>query len=326
MEKMRKITYAKAICEALTEEMHRDENTILFAYEASTGGVYKTMTGLTETFGRERVIDCPISENVEIGMATGAAFYGMRPIIKIMMSDFSLVALDPIVMHMAKFMYLSAGQIKQMPLVIRMPITAGGSMGAHHCNALYAAYANFPGLKIVYPTNPYDAKGMLKAAIRDNNPVLFFEPASQFPKRGEVPEEDYIVPLGKCATVREGTDLTIAAFGLSVVKAKAACEELEKQGVSAELIDIRSLKPLDLDTIVGSVKKTGKLLLVDEAHESYGITGEIAFRVQQVAMSSLKAPVARVAMPDVSIPVGPTMEKMVFVSAEKIVQAAQKLL
>ena len=326
MDKIRKITYSQAICEAMTEEMERDENVMLIGYECANGGTFKCSKGMVDRFGSDRIIDAPISESGEIGLATGAAFYGMRPIVEIMMADFSLIALDPIVMHMAKFMYMSAGQIKQMPTVIRLPVSSGASMGPHHSQAMYAAFANFPGLKMVFPTNPYDAKGMLKAAIRDNNPVLFFEPVPLYAKRGEVPEGEYTVPLDKCAVLRSGKDLTIAACGFSVPKSMTACAKLEEAGISAEMIDIRSIKPLDLDTIIESVKRTGRLLLVDEGHGSFGITGEIAFQIMHTAMPYLKGPVERVTMPDVTIPVGPTMEKVVYVSPEQIVEKAMAMM
>lgn len=323
--KKRKLTLCQAIIEAVTEEMEADPSVILVGNQVSGDGAFGVNRGLGAKFGPSRVIDTAIAEEAATGFAIGAAFMGARPIVDYCMADFMTVALDPIALHAAKFQYMSAGTVKKMPLVLRAPLGTGIEAGPHHANMVYSAFANYPGLKICAPTTPYDAKGLYKAAIRDNNPVLIFEAIYDYTVKGEVPEEDYIVPLGKAAVVKEGKDITIAAFAVGVPKAKEAARLLAQEGIDAEVIDLRSLIPLDVDTIAASVKKTGRLVLVDEGCESFGITGEVAFKVAQAAWDSLKAPVERVTMANVSIPSGP-MERAVCVRPEQIVDRVKSML
>lgn len=326
MEKNRNITIAKAVREALHEEMQADESVIVIGYELESGGTFKCTEGLLKRYGTDRVVDAPISECGEVGLAIGTALFGKRPVMEMMLADFSYVAFDPITMYLPKLMWMGAGQIEKMPVVIRMPSGQGGSFGPHHSQTCYTAYTNFPGLKIVFPSNAYDAKGMLKAAIRDDNPILFFEPANLYMNRMEVPEEDYTVPIGKAAVVREGKDLTVVTVGYGVGKALKAAEKLAEAGINVEVIDLRTIKPLDIETICKSVSKTGRLLIEDEGHESFGITGEIAFKVNQQCYKELKQPVERVCMPDVSIPVGPSLEPAVYVQPEWIINKAKEMM
>lgn len=325
MADKRMLTVSQAIIEAVMEEMDADEDVILVGNGVSLDGAFGVNRGLGKKFGPTRVIDTGIAEEAITGFAIGAAFMGARPIADYMMADFMTVAIDPIAVHAAKFQYISAGKITKMPIVFRAPLGSGIEAGPHHANMVYSAFANYPGLKICAPTTAYDAKGLYKAAIRDDNPVLIFEAIQDYTTKGEVPAGDYIVPLGKANVCRQGKDITIAAFAVGVAKAKAAAEILSKEGIDAEVIDIRSLIPLDIDTIVGSVKKTGRVVLVDEGCESFGITGEIAFRIAQGAWGSLKAPVARVTMADVSIPSGP-MERAVAVKPEQIAEKVKEML
>ena len=324
-EKKRRLTVSQAIIEAVTEEMEADPSVILVGNQVSLDGSFGVNRGLGKKFGPSRVIDTAIAEEAATGFAIGAAFMGARPIVDYMMADFMTVAIDPVAVHAAKFQYLSAGEIKKLPLVFRAPLGSSIEAGPHHANMVYSAFANYPGLKICAPTTPYDAKGLYKAAIRDNNPVIIFEAIQDYTTRGEVPEGDYVVPLGKAGICREGDDITIAAFAVGVGKAKKAAEMLAKEGINAEVIDIRSLVPLDVDTIAASVKKTGRLVLVDEGCESFGITGEIAFKVTQAVWGDLKAPVERVTMANVSIPSGP-MERAVWVRSEQIVDKVKAML
>ena len=325
MGKVRKLTMSQAIIEAVTEEMEADESVILVGNQVSVDGSFGVNRGIGARFGPSRVIDTAIAEEAATGFAIGAAFMGARPIVDYMMADFMTVALDPIAVHAAKFQYLSAGTITQMPLVLRAPLGSSIEAGPHHANMVYAAFANYPGLKICAPTTPYDAKGLYKAAIRDNNPVIIFEAIQDYTRKGEVPEEPYLVPLGQANVLREGRDITIAAFAVGVDKAVRAAKLLEKEGIAAEVIDMRSLIPLDEETILKSVKKTKRLLLVDEGCESFGITGEIAFRMTQEAWDVLAMPVARVTMKDVSIPSGP-MERAVWVTPEQVAKKVKDML
>ncbi|MHB1314395.1 MAG: alpha-ketoacid dehydrogenase subunit beta [Christensenellales bacterium] len=319
MEQERKITYAQAVCEAIDEEMAHDKNVILLGQNVGfSGGSFKTFVGLQAKYGDARVVECPISENAYYGLATGAALYGARPIVDSSFMEFTLVTYDQIVNHTAKIRYLSAGQIKNMPVIMLVGIGGGRNWGAHHAQSLYHLYAGMPGIKVVYPNNPYDAKGMLKTAIRQNDPVIFCQPIPLFARKGVVPEGEYTIPFGQCKKLMQGDDLTVAAFGLSAVKALEACGVLKQEGINIDLIDIRSLVPLDIETVNESVRRTGRLLLVDEGTESFGITGEIAFRVMQGCLHSLKSPIERLTMADIVIPVGSSMEEAVLVSPEKI--------
>lgn len=326
MEELKKITYAQAICEAQDEEMARDDNVILLGEEvAKAGGVWKTSAGLLEKYGPWRVRDTPISEEGFTGLGIGAAFLGARPIIELMGIDFAPVCFDMILNNMSKFRYMTGGQVR-VPMVVRMPEGGGRSAGANHSQTLHALFAHIPGLKVAIPSTAAEAKGLLKTAIRDNDPVVFIEGRTEYSKRHQVPAGEYTIPFGKCRTAHEGTQLTIVACGSLTLKAEKAVEALEKDGISVELLDLRTLVPLDSDTIADSVSKTGRLLIVDDANEDYGITGEIAFRVMQKALDKLKMPIERLCWPNIPIPFSPGLEMPLVVSAQKIEDRVRKML
>jgi len=317
----KKMTYVQALRMAMDEEMDRDAKVFLAGLDVGVlGGSYGVSGDLYQKYGPDRVIDCPLAENAIVGLGIGAAMYGWRPIIEIMKMDFSMVCIDPICNHMAKYRYMSGGQIKNMPCVVRTIIGGGTRSGAHHSQSLYHLYAAFPGLKVVCATTPETAKGLLKAAIRDNDPVLFCELSTAYRTKAEVPlSPDFIVPIGKSRKVCDGDDITVVGFGTAIIKATKAAEELKEKGIYIDLIDLQSLRPLDIDPVVESVKKTGHLLIVDDFTETFGITGEIAFQVYQRAHGFLKQPIERCTLPDTIIPAGPVMEDWVMLSPGKIV-------
>jgi len=323
---MRELTYREAIREALREEMKRDENIFLIGEDiAEFGGSYKVTLGLVEEFGKERVRNTPISESAIIGAAVGAAIVGMRPVAEIMYIDFTTLAMDQIVNQAAKIRYMTGGQVK-VPLVIRTQGGAGRSAAAHHSQSLEAWFFHVSGLKVVMPSNPYDAKGLLKAAIRDDNPVIYIEHKLLYSEKGFVPEEDYIVPLGKAEVKREGNDITLVATSLMVKKALLAADQLEKEGISAEVIDLRTLYPLDEEIIFSSVKKTGKLLILHEACERGGIGGEIVARVVGNVFDYLDAPPGRLAAKNTPMPFAPNLEKFVIPQVEDIKAKVKEML
>jgi len=323
---MRELTYREAIREALREEMKRDENVFLIGEDiAEFGGSYKVTLGLVEEFGKERVRNTPISESAIIGAAVGAAILEMRPVAEIMYIDFTTLAMDQIVNQAAKIRYMTGGQVK-VPLVIRTQGGAGRSAAAHHSQSLEAWFFHVPGLKVVMPSNPYDAKGLLKAAIRDDNPVIYIEHKLLYSEKGFVPEEDYIVPLGKAEVKREGNDITLVATSLMVKKALLAADQLEEEGISAEVIDLRTLYPLDEEVIFSSVKKTGKLLILHEACERGGIGGEIVARVVRNVFDYLDAPPGRLAAKNTPMPFAPNLEKFVIPQVEDIKAKVKEML
>ena len=325
MEELRNITYAQAICEAQDEEMTRDENIILLGEEvAAAGGVWRTSAGLLEKYGEWRVRDTPISEEGFTGLGIGAAIMGGRPIIELMGIDFAPVCFDMILNNMSKYRYMTGGQVK-VPMVVRMPMGGGRSSGANHSQSLHALFAHITGLKVVVPSTAAEAKGLLKTAIRDDDPVVFIEGRTEYSKKHKVPEGEYTIPFGKSNVVREGSDITIVTCGAILMRAEKAAKKLEEESISAELVDLRTLIPLDTDTISESVKKTGRLLIVDDANESFGITGEIAFRVMQSAMNDLKNPVERLCFPDVPVPFSPGLEFPIMVDAKKIVERVKEM-
>lgn len=322
----RKITYAAAICEAIDEEMERDENVITLGEDvAGVGGTWKTSVGLLDKYGAWRVRNTPISEMGFSGLAVGAAMFGARPIVEIMYCDFSTVCFDMIVNQAAKLRYMTGGMVK-MPIVFRMPMGAGRSGGGNHSQSLHALYAHIPGLKVVVPSSAADAKGLLKTAIRDDSAVVFMENKMEYPKKSPVPEGEYTIPFGKCNTLRSGSDITIVAVGVSANKAMNAAEKLAELGIDAEIIDPRTILPLDSDGIAVSVRKTGRLLIVDEGTESYGISGEITYQVVKKAFDALQAPVERLCMPDIIIPFSPALEFPVLVDADKIIAKVKAML
>jgi pyruvate/2-oxoglutarate/acetoin dehydrogenase E1 component len=323
---MRKITYREALREALREEMHRDSNVFLLGEDIGPcwGGAFKVTDGLAEEFGEERVRDTPISESTIIGAGVGAAITGMRPVAEIMFGDLTALAMDQIANQSAKIRYMFGGQ-ESCPLVIRTPFGAGVNIASHHSQSLEAWFMHVPGLQVAVPSTPYDAKGLLKTAIRGRNPVFFCEHKLLYPVEGEVPKEEYVVPFGAAENKRKGEDVTIVATLYMVQKALAAADMLEKEGIDAEVIDPRTLTPLDKKTIVNSVKKTGRLVIVCEDCKTAGVSAEIAATVAEEAMDYLDAPIKRVAGADTPIPFSPPLERYVIPSEEVIVKAVKEV-
>jgi len=304
---VREITYREAIREALREEMRRDGSVFLLGEDiAEYGGVFKVTDGLLAEFGPDRIFDTPLSESAIVGAAVGASLMGMRPIAEVMFADFTTVAMDAIVNHAAKMNYMSGGETPAS-LVVRMAYGAGPRWGSHHTQSVESWLTNVPGLTIVMPTSPYDAKGLLKAAIRTPNPVIFLEHKLLYGKKGEVPETEYLVPLGVADVKRTGDAATVVASGLMVDRALGAARALAAEGVSIEVIDLRSLQPLDEDTILASVEKTGRLVIVHEAPVRGGFGGEIAAVVANKALGFLDAPIQRVGAPWTPVPFGQTL-------------------
>ncbi|EZQ15756.1 pyruvate dehydrogenase [Halopseudomonas bauzanensis] len=326
----RRLTIARAMAEAIAQEMRVDERVFVMGEDIGTlGGVFGNTRGLVEEFGKLRVRDTPISETGFIGAAVGAASDGMRPVVELMFVDFFGVCMDAIYNLMAKNTYFSGGSVK-VPLVLMTSTGGGYSDAGQHSQCLYGTFAHLPGMKVVSPSNAYDAKGMMTAAIRDENPVIFMyhkglqgmgwlgtEPGATV----NVPEESYEVPFGKAAVVREGTDVTIVGLAMGVHNALKAADLLAKKGVSAEVVDLRTLVPLDRDTVFNSVKKTGRLIVVDEDYHSFGVSGEIIASVCERDVSVLKAAPRRVAYPDVPIPFSRPMEQFCLPNPDKIVAA-----
>lgn len=323
---MRKITYREALREALREEMRRDSSVFLLGEDIGKywGGAFKVTEGLAEEFGDERVRDTPISESTIIGTAIGAAITGMRPVAEIMFGDLTALAMDQIANQAAKIHYMFGGQAK-CPIVIRTPFGAGVNIAAHHSQSLEAWFMHVPGLYVAVPSTPYDAKGLLKTAIRGSNPVMFCEHKLLYPLEGEVPEEDYTVPFGVADVKREGEDVTIVATLYMVHKALSAAEKLEKEGISVEVVDPRTLVPLDKQGIISSVKKTGRIVVVSEDCKTAGVTAEIAAIVAEEALDYLDAPIKRVAEPDTPIPFSPTLEQYVIPNEEAIIKAVKEI-
>ena len=323
---MRKITYREALREALIEEMKRDERVFIMGEDVAIyGGAYKVTDGLYKIFGEDRVRDTPISEAAIAGMATGAALTGMRPVAEIMYIDFITQATDQIINQAAKMRYMFGGKSK-VPLVIRTQGGAGRGIAAHHSQSLEAWFVHVPGLYVVMPATPYDAKGLLKSSIRNDNPIIFIEHKLLYGMKGEVPEEEYLIPLGKSDIKREGEDVTIVAYSRMLHIALAAAEELEKEGISCEVIDPRTLKPLDIDTILESVKKTNRAVVISEGYPYCGMGGEIAYQIMEGAFDYLDAPVLRVTTPDVPIPMSPPLEEAAIPSPEKVIRAIKEIL
>lgn len=308
---MREITYREAIREALDEEMAKDRRVFLLGEDIGRyGGNFSVTKGLWEKYGDERVKDTPISEAGFTGMAVGAALLGMRPVVEIMFADFMALAMDQIVNQAAKIRYMTGGQVK-VPLVIRTPLGGGRSSAAQHSQSPHAWFMHVPGLKIAIPATPYDAKGLLKRAIREDDPVLFFEHKFLYGIRGAVPEEEYEIPLGVAQVLKEGEDLTVVAISLMVQKVLSLAQEFSIQGIELEVIDVRTLRPLDKETIVESVKKTSRLLIVDEGPRTLNVATEIATLVTEEAFDYLDTPIKRVTGLDAPIPFSPPLEKFV---------------
>jgi len=326
---MARLTLREAITEALRDEMRRDEKVFIMGEEvADWGGTYAVTKGFLEEFGPERVRDTPISEMVIGGAATGAAMAGLRPVAEFMTINFAFLAFDAIVNHAAKVSYMFNGQF-DCPVVFRAPGGGGKQLGATHSHTPDVIFAHFPGLKVVCPATPYDAKGLMKSAIRDDGPVLFIEPVPLYtsPKvRGEVPDEDYTVPIGKSDIKREGSDVTIVTYGEGLHVSLEAADMLAKEGVEAEIIDLRSLQPLDLSLALESFKKTFKAVVVEFGHQTYGIGAEIVAQVQEKAFDYLDAPIKRVAQADVPAPYSGELERSALPDAQKVVTAVKEIL
>jgi len=323
---LREISYRDALKEALREEMLRDPTVFLIGEDIGRywGGAFKVTKGLAEEFGEERVRDTPISESAIIGVSVGAAMTGMRPVAEIMFGDLTTLAMDQIANQAAKIRYMFGGQAK-VPLVIRTPFGGGVNIAAHHSQCLEAWFMHVPGLQVAVPSTPYDAKGLLKTAIRNDNPVVFCEHKLLYPIVGPVPEEDYTIPFGVADLKREGTDVTIIATLYMVHKSLNAAEALQKEGINVEVVDPRTLVPLDKETILNSVKKTGRVVIVTEDCKTAGVSAEIAAIIAEEALDYLDAPIKRVTTPDVPIPFSPSLEQYVIPDEKRIVKAVKEV-
>jgi pyruvate/2-oxoglutarate/acetoin dehydrogenase E1 component len=318
-------TIREAINEALHEEMRRDENVFIMGEDIGVaGGVFKVTAGLLNEFGSERVRDTPIAEAGIVGLAVGAAMTGMRPVVEIMFSDFTTLASDQIVNQAAKLRYMTAGQCT-VPLVIRTAMGAGRRAAAQHSQSLQAWYAHIPGLKVVMASTPADAKGLLKSAIRDDNPVMFLEDKMMYAQKGPIPDGDYTVPLGKARIHRSGTDATIICTSSMLYPSLEAAERLSEEGIEVEVIDPRTISPLDDETLIQSAIKTGHVLVVDEGYQSYGVTAEIAARIMQGAFDYLDEPVRRFGAADVPIPFAPSLEDLTIPNTNGIVEIIKEM-
>ncbi len=324
---MKEISYRDALNEALREEMLRDKTVFLLGEDIGRywEGAFKVTKGLAQEFGDERVRDTPISESAIIGAAVGAAITGMRPVAEIMFGDLTALAMDQIANQAAKIHYMFGGQAKA-PLVIRTPFGAGVNIAAHHSQSLEAWFMHVPGLFVAVPSDPYDAKGLLKTAIRGDNPVMFCEHKLLYPVKGLIPEEDYTIPFGVADVKREGKDVTIVATMFMVHTALEAAKTLEKEGINSEVVDPRTLAPLDKRAIVNSVKKTGRLIVVSEDCKTAGVTAEIAAVAAEEAIDYLDAPIKRIAAMDAPIPFSPPLEKYVIPNEKNIIKAVKEII
>ncbi|MFN4298728.1 MAG: pyruvate dehydrogenase complex E1 component subunit beta [Thermaurantimonas sp.] len=323
---MRLIQFREAVAEAMSEEMRRDERVFLMGEEvAEYNGAYKASKGMLDEFGPKRVIDTPISELGFAGIGVGAAMNGLRPIIEFMTFNFSLVAIDQIINNAAKIRQMSGGQFS-IPIVFRGPTGSAGQLAATHSQAFESWYANCPGLKVVVPSNPYDAKGLLKSAIRDDDPVIFMESEQMYGDKGEVPEEEYLIPIGKADIKRQGTDVTIVSFGKIIKVAYAAADELAKEGISCEIIDLRTVRPIDYDCVINSVKKTNRLVIVEEAWPLGSIATEVAFAVQRLAFDYLDAPIRRITSKDTPMAYAPTLVEAYLPQPRDVIKAVKEIL
>lgn len=323
---MRTIEFREALREAMSEEMRKDERIFLMGEEvAEYNGAYKVSKGMLAEFGEKRVIDTPIAELGFTGIGIGAAMNGLRPIIEFMTFNFSLVAIDQVINSAAKMMSMSGGQFT-VPIVFRGPTASAGMLSSQHSQAFDNWYANCPGLKVIVPSNPYDAKGLLKSAIRDNDPVIFMESEQMYGEKGEVPEGEYLIPIGVADIKRQGTDVTIVSFGKIMKAALGAAAELEKEGINAEVIDLRTVRPIDYNTVIESVKKTNRLVIVEEAWPLGSIATEVAFKVQRDAFDYLDAPVKRITCADVPLPYAPTLIEASLPNAARVVKAVKEVM
>jgi pyruvate dehydrogenase E1 component beta subunit len=323
---MRSIEFREALREAMSEEMRRDDKIFLMGEEvAEYNGAYKVSKGMLAEFGDKRIIDTPIAELGFAGIGIGAAMNGLRPIIEFMTFNFSLVAIDQIINGAAKMYSMSGGQYN-IPIVFRGPTASAGMLSSQHSQAFESWYANCPGLKVVVPGNPYDAKGLLKSAIRDNDPVIFMESEQMYGDKGEVPEEEYVIPIGKADIKKEGGDVTIVTFGRIMKVALAAAKELEEEDINAEVVDLRTVRPIDYETVINSVKKTNRLVVVEEAWPLASISSEIAFKIQKEAFDYLDAPIVRITTADTPLPYAPTLIEASLPNAARVVKAVKEVM
>jgi len=323
---MKTLQFREAIAEAMSEEMRRDDSIYLMGEEvAEYNGAYKASKGMLDEFGPERVLDTPISELGFAGVGVGSTMNGNRPIIEFMTFNFSLVGIDQIINNAAKIRQMSAGQFN-CPIVFRGPTASAGQLAATHSQAFESWYANCPGLKVVVPSNPADAKGLLKSAIRDNDPVIFMESEQMYGDKGEVPEGEYTIPLGVADIKREGTDVTIVSFGKIIKEAYKAAEELEKEGISCEIIDLRTVRPMDIDAIITSVKKTNRMVILEEAWPFGNVATEIIYHVQDKAFDYLDAPIVKLNTADTPAPYSPVLLAEWLPNHEDVIKAVKKVL
>ena len=323
---MKTIQFREAICEAMSEEMRRDESIFLIGEEvAEYNGAYKASKGMLDEFGAKRVIDSPIAELGFTGIAVGSAMNGNRPIVEFMTFNFSLVGIDQIINNAAKIRQMSGGQLP-CPIVFRGPTGSAGQLGATHSQAFENWYANTPGLKVIVPSNPYDAKGLLKAAIRDDDPVIFMESEQMYGDKMEIPEGDYIIPIGVADVKREGTDVTIVSFGKIIKEAYKAADVLEKEGISVEILDMRTVRPMDFEAIFKSVKKTNRLVVLEEAWPFASISSEITFQVQENVFDYLDAPIRRITTADTPAPYSPVLLEEWLPNFNDVVKAVKDVL
>lgn len=320
---MSQLTYRQALNQALREEMLRDDNVFVVGEDvAQYEGAYRVTEKLHAEFTDRRVRDTPISEEAIVGLGVGAAMVGLRPVVELMTINFALLAIDQIVNHAAKILYMSNGQFP-IPLVLRMPEGSGMQLGAQHSQHLESWFAHIPGLKVVAPATPYDAKGLLKSAIRDDNPVAFIESQLLYTSRGEVPEEDYTVPIGTAEIKREGTDITLYCYSRTVEMCLKAAESLENEGVSAEVLDLRTLRPLDIESLVASLRKTHRAVIAEENWPQYGIGAQVVDSLQRLAFDYMDGPILRVTQEDVPMPYSKELEQSALPSVDKILAAAR---
>jgi pyruvate dehydrogenase E1 component beta subunit len=321
---MREVQFREALREALTEEMRRDEKVFLMGEEvAEYNGAYKVSQGLLDEFGARRVIDTPISELGFAGIGIGAAMNELRPVIEFMTFNFSLVAIDQVINAAAKMMSMSGGQFT-VPIVFRGPTASAGMLSSQHSQAFESWYANCPGLKVIVPSNPADAKGLLKSAIRDNDPVIFMESEQMYGDKGMIPDGEYLIPIGVADIKKTGTDVTIVSFGKIMKVALKAAEELVKENINAEVIDLRTVRPIDYKTVIDSVKKTNRLVIVEESWPLGSIATEVAFKVQKEAFDYLDAPIKRVMGGDVPLPYAPTLIEAYLPNPERVIRAVKE--
>ena len=323
---MRTIQFREAVCEAMSEEMRNDESIFLMGEEvAEYNGAYKASKGMLDEFGPKRVIDTPISELGFAGVAIGSTMTGNRPIVEYMTFNFSLVGIDQIINNAAKIRQMSGGQFN-CPIVFRGPTASAGQLAATHSQAFENWFANTPGLKVIVPSNPYDAKGLLKSAIRDDDPVIFMESEQMYGDKGDVPEGEYTIPIGVADIKRDGSDVTIVSFGKIIKEAYKAADELEKENISCEIIDLRTVRPMDHDTILTSVKKTNRLVILEEAWPFGNVATEITYQVQSKAFDYLDAPIEKINTADTPAPYSPVLLKEWLPNSEDVIKAVKKVL